>query len=234
MIYAIGDIHGEDGLLSCLYQNILENISITGDKDNLVVFLGDYTDRGAGSLKVFDFLRNLEDTPEVRHVFLRGNHEVMLVDALDCPKSSDVAFWLQYGGEAVLEEAQQDWEEFHQSTRAKVIRYWIMNHTKTYHTAGGYVFVHAGLDVRRGVEAQTPDVLLWARHMRKDHYKGYRDFVVHGHTPSAKPVVDENRICVDTSVGNRDKKMLTAVCLPNVRDDRVKPEFMHCWRPIHG
>lgn len=234
MIYAIGDVHGEDGLLRRLYAEIKEDIVKTGDLDNTIVFLGDYTDRGTGSLQVFDFLRNLEDAPGLTHIFLRGNHEVMLVDAMDYPRSSDVAFWLKYGGEAVLEEAQQDWEDFHQSTRARVIRSWIMNNTRSYYTTGGFVFVHAGLDVRRSVEVQTPDVLLWSRNMAENYYAGYRDFVVHGHTPAADPLVDENRICVDTSVGNPGMKKLTAVCLPNARNDSMTPRFMHCWRPIQG
>lgn len=231
MIYAIGDIHGEHNLALDLYSTILEDIRVKGDYENTIVFLGDYTDRGEGSLKVFDFLRSLEDNDELKHIFLKGNHEVMLVEALEYPKSKDtVDFWLKYGGEAVLKEAVQDWEEFQKSTRVKMIRQWIKNHTKNFHAQGGYIFVHGGLDVRRRVETQSPDTLLWARHTEKDHYAGYDGFVVHGHTPTKNPVVDENRISVDTSQGNPGYKILTAACLPNRRADMVKPKFLKTFR----
>ena len=52
--FAIGDIHGELDqlfkLLSCLP---------TLDKEDTLIFLGDYVDRGPKSKQVVDYLRNL-------------------------------------------------------------------------------------------------------------------------------------------------------------------------------
>ena len=55
-IYAIGDIHGELGML----EQALRWIEKDGGLDALIVFLGDYVDRGPDSQKVLDLLNKTE------------------------------------------------------------------------------------------------------------------------------------------------------------------------------
>lgn len=70
-IIAIGDIHGNyDRLMS-----LLSKVNLTS-KD-LVIFLGDYTDRGSNNFACMQFLIQLSDYRNV--VFLTGNHEFMLL-----------------------------------------------------------------------------------------------------------------------------------------------------------
>lgn len=71
----ISDLHGMyDELL-----RVLDAVSCT-DSDRLV-FIGDYIDRGAQSREVFDLMVKLREDPI--NIFLRGNHEEMVLRLLD-------------------------------------------------------------------------------------------------------------------------------------------------------
>src|SRR5580765_5777294 len=85
---AIGDIHGSFIALSTLL-NTLE----IQPADQLV-FLGDYIDRGPDSRKVLDLLTR--PNPPGSRVFLRGNHEVMILDAREDLLKANT--WQSYGG----------------------------------------------------------------------------------------------------------------------------------------
>jgi diadenosine tetraphosphatase ApaH/serine/threonine PP2A family protein phosphatase len=96
-----------------------------------------------------------------------------------------------------------------------------------YYETDDYVFVHGGLDVRLcNMKDQEGEALRWARHTGRDYYGKYHKMVIHGHTPNADPQVDKNRINVDTSwsFGKYPGILnLTAVALPNRRDDVFSP-----------
>ncbi|MCY2963050.1 MAG: metallophosphoesterase, partial [Planctomycetota bacterium] len=70
---AIGDIHGCDFAL----EKLLTSVAPTSE-DTLVV-LGDVIDRGGGSKQVLDQLLALSKTTRV--IFIRGNHEEMMLEA---------------------------------------------------------------------------------------------------------------------------------------------------------
>ncbi len=230
MYYAIGDIHGEFSLLLDLYEKILYDIRVNGEEKNTIVFLGDYIDRGEASIRVLNFLRGLENTDNLNHVFIRGNHEDMFMCAVENPLNDfDVSFWVRNGGEAVLKELNMDWDHFREAFPHQPIYQWLKDKTRFYHETDCYIFVHGGLDTRRDVCSQLPDVLMWARNMEPDHYKGYRKKVIHGHTPHPQPVVDDNRICVDTSF-SPNEKILTAVALRNEDDGSFR--FLQSTRPL--
>lgn len=72
---AIGDIHGCRGKLSKILTHLQLNAQ---DK---VIFLGDYIDRGPDSAGVISDLIRFSQT--VSCVFLRGNHEDMLLICID-------------------------------------------------------------------------------------------------------------------------------------------------------
>jgi serine/threonine protein phosphatase 1 len=82
-IFAIGDIHGHLVALEALLEVVPFS---TGD---LLVFLGDYVDKGPDVRGVLDFLCAFSGRPNT--VFLRGNHDQMLVDA--CLDSSKIGIW---------------------------------------------------------------------------------------------------------------------------------------------
>ena len=103
-ILAIGDIHGEYDKLLDLYGKIEFN-----PPDDLLVFLGDYVDRGPEPLAVLDWMMEREGDPNV--VMLRGNHDQMMLDhyvrkevqkrlGFHVPDDDFGEDWLDNGGDA--------------------------------------------------------------------------------------------------------------------------------------
>ncbi|CAH8339224.1 unnamed protein product [Eruca vesicaria subsp. sativa] len=75
-VICIGDIHGHISKLNKLWLNLQSVLTPSEFTTALVIFLGDYCDRGPETRKVIDFLISLpEKHPEQRHVFLAGNHD---------------------------------------------------------------------------------------------------------------------------------------------------------------
>ncbi len=55
-VYAVGDIHGRADLLKTLHQRIIADAARASKFENLVVYLGDYVDRGFEVHEVLDTL----------------------------------------------------------------------------------------------------------------------------------------------------------------------------------
>lgn len=76
--YAISDIHG--------YYNILKEtmnlIDLKSDKENKLIFLGDYIDYGNESLEVLYYIKALSEEYENQVIVLRGNHEETFLEKL--------------------------------------------------------------------------------------------------------------------------------------------------------
>ena len=57
LVYAIGDIHGRADLLAELVSKITaDSIMRAPDRKSILVFVGDYIDRGLGSKDVIEYL----------------------------------------------------------------------------------------------------------------------------------------------------------------------------------
>jgi len=98
-IYAIGDIHGRDDLLKLMLERIANDVAErAGDaRAPMIVFLGDYIDRGDQSAQVINTLISVRDAmPPGQIRYLMGNHEAALLKFLDSPERG--SNWLRYGG----------------------------------------------------------------------------------------------------------------------------------------
>ncbi|KKB12018.1 hypothetical protein VE25_09550 [Devosia geojensis] len=205
VVYAIGDVHGCLAQLRLLHDRIFEDArGIEGDK--LIVCLGDYVDRGPDSSGVLDYLG--KPLPQdFRRICLAGNHEVMMLSFLDnpVPESS----WLQYGGVETLASYGIDVNRFVTRTARERLAL-LESHVPGEHVAWmrslpaalvlpRTCFVHAGLRPGLPLAEQSEDDLLWIRDEFFDGEADLDTFVVHGHTPSSRPVVTEKRVCVDTA-----------------------------------
>jgi predicted MPP superfamily phosphohydrolase len=85
--FVIGDIHGCLAELTFLINNLpLEQ----GDR---IVFLGDYIDRGPDSKGVVSYLVDLKARAVYDLVFLKGNHEDMLMSYLGLGGQHGDVFW---------------------------------------------------------------------------------------------------------------------------------------------
>lgn len=217
-VYAIGDIHGRNDLLTALLARIAADAAVSNDQKSLV-FLGDYVDRGPQSKEVVERIMTL-DWPGWEIVALRGNHEQILLEF--CVKAEVYRIWRDFGGAETLmsygvrpprlddpQEFVRAREEFLQCIPPRHLEY--LGALPYSHTVGDYYFAHAGVRPSVPLEEQTPDDLMWIRDDFLFSGRALDKTVVHGHSPSTRPVVRPNRIGVDTGAYATD--CLTAVLL---------------------
>lgn len=209
-IYAIGDVHGQLGLLSTLWMAIGRDAASATETRRLLVHLGDYVDRGPHSRGVVEALARrewrmsmaLSGAEGVEVVSLAGNHEAMMLDAIAEGADVDAArFWVDNGGAATLRSYGLDPGYGSRHAWAWGIepshRSWLRG-LPLLHREGGYVFTHAGLRPGVALEAQDRSDLQWIREPFLSHPGPFGAVAVHGHTPGPAPVVRDNRIGVDT------------------------------------
>ncbi|XP_057959927.1 tyrosine-protein phosphatase RLPH2-like [Malania oleifera] len=76
VICCLGDVHGFISKLENLWSNLETLIDPYDFQTALIIFLGDYCDRGPHTREVIDFLISLPPKyPNQTHVFLSGNHD---------------------------------------------------------------------------------------------------------------------------------------------------------------
>ncbi len=206
--YAIGDIHGRLDLLERLLQELrmdAARIAVAGARA-IVIFLGDYIDRGPDARGVLSQLLAFRDESVCDVRFLRGNHEQLLLDVIDGKR--ELATWRDCGGLPTLRSYETIPTPLRNIATASGLRDYLrtllpathidfLRETALFYTWGDYVFAHAGLKPDRLLTEQSETTLLWRRHTevaRPAHGK----IVVHGHTPGPKPFVGRWRIAIDT------------------------------------
>jgi serine/threonine protein phosphatase 1 len=189
--YAIGDIHGSLDKLKSLIAACRQDAA---GREMILVFIGDYIDRGPESAGVVRFVLSLQQEMRERIITLKGNHEAWALAILD--GEMPLGPWLLNGGAATLESyGVGDVEDL---PRAHLD--WMRSLQLTYDD-GRRFFVHAGVDPQRPLGAQEESVLLWIREPFLDDERDYGRLVVHGHTPlpAGKPDLRHNRLNLDTA-----------------------------------
>ncbi|MGC9953118.1 MAG: metallophosphoesterase family protein [Rhizomicrobium sp.] len=208
LVYAVGDIHGRSDLLRSLIGKITRDSKarLQQGQRPIVIFLGDYVDRGPDSRGVIELL--LHDLPSAWMCrFLKGNHEDALLSFLRDPKFGDV--WRDYGGLQTLASygvapartgGEIDWPVTAQAFDAVFPQEHaaFLSRLTLYETVGDYVFVHAGVRPRIPLEYQSEQDLLWIREEFTAAGRVLPQTVVYGHTPSEAIVVGDGRIGLDT------------------------------------
>jgi len=184
-LLAIGDIHGCLDLLDGLLDRIVPT------SDDILVFLGDYIDRGGDSPGVIDLLLELQKQFPAT-VFLKGNHEQMLLQYL--AGSLDLGY-LMNGGITTLQQYE------HRGTpRLPDHHLEFLNRLQISYVRHEHIFVHAGLKPGRPLARQTEDDMLWIRHEFLAHPNPceWDKVIVHGHTPQETISFTSCRIGLDT------------------------------------
>jgi serine/threonine protein phosphatase 1 len=194
--FAVGDIHGDLESLERVFDRLPDF-----QKDDTVVFVGDYIDRGPASAQVVEFVRRLAKNGPAKVVALRGNHEDAWLRVIERgwpefitpPGNGCLAAMRSFTGGPVPEhEAEPLPQEKLRLLRGaffpgdvvewmKALPYWYEDHHA--------IYVHAGLP--RGPSGflhpsavETPAALLWLRD--EDFFRNYRGkLVVFGHTATA-------------------------------------------------
>ena len=160
-LYAVGDIHGRADLLDDLHGRINRDAERAPGRRQVVVYLGDYVDRGPDSFAVVEGLIE-RPLPGFESVRLKGNHEDFLLSFIDDASIGNA--WLKNGAQATLASygveiggfARDDLEQ----ARLGLIRALPAEHLDFFHglaltyDAGDYLFVHAGLMPGVGLRQQ--------------------------------------------------------------------------------
>ncbi len=205
--YAVGDVHGRADLLKLMIGRIETDIRQTKAADPVIIFLGDYIDRGPCSRDVVDCL--MRDIPAgVERRVLRGNHEAAMSYFLEEPWKGRA--WLAHGGThtllsyGVAPPSAGAGKAAHERT-AEVLRAAMgsrhlrfLENLERCAIYGDYLFAHAGVDPRLPLHRQQDADFYWIRERFLKCDAKFSHRVVHGHTPTAAPHVDERRVGVDT------------------------------------
>ena len=210
-LLAVGDVHGcfahFEAMLDRLGR-IVEQVAADGRRCELVL-LGDYADRGPDSLGVLRALGGIPARLGVPVHRLLGNHDQLLDQAARLmPDPELMALWCENGGHTVLAECGLDLNELDGADPAAIaatlrarlgpplLR--LLRELAPCWRSGGYLFVHAGIDPTRPLEANSLTDLLWLREPFLTGAGWSHPFaVVHGHTPCG-PQLRPHRIAVDS------------------------------------
>ena len=218
----MGDIHGRLDLLGPLLRDVVEDAQASRtDEPPLLVFLGDYVDRGADSRGVVDLILKLQASRRFEVTALKGNHEEALLQFLAEPAFG--ATWMEHGGATTLASygvhppaARTDPEAWAQVSAAfrealPPAHRDFYSRLELMRVVGDYAFVHAG--VRPGVplDQQAERDLLWIRQEFLQERGPFGKVIVHGHTPLEKAQLTPHRLGIDT--GAYATGLLTAVRL---------------------
>ena len=194
-LIAIGDIHGCIDELNELLRQLRPK------REDTLVFLGDYIDRGSHSKEVVEKLLELET--QTNCIFLKGNHEQMLLKCLKTKSETDVCNWMINGGAETFDSYGDIVEmlKMHGEFFKSLIPYYLTDK---------YLFVHAGINPEKPLDKQTEDDLLWIRDEFLEKKHNLKQKIIFGHTAFYKPFVAEDKIGIDTGCGKEDNTFLTA------------------------
>lgn len=201
-LFAIGDIHGHFDKL----VGLIDKIGVDFERDR-IVFLGDYIDRGPDAYQVVEYLIDLKKKCP-RSIFLKGNHEYMLEKYL---AGGDSFNYLVNGGRQTVDSYLKNVPTAGDALIPPAHREFF-NSLLLFYETKAYIFVHAGLKPKIPLEKQRSRDMLWIRNsfIRSSYHHGKK--VVFGHTPVSAPLVEENKIGLDTGVAYGGR--LTCVQLP--------------------
>lgn len=209
-VYCIGDIHGQEDLLKDLHEMILQDSSEYLD-DKVVVYLGDYIDRGLHSKEVVDLLLN-QPLVDFKPIYLRGNHEQVLLDFLNV--DANIAMeWFNFGGQATLlsygvsmtgipfgEKLNQLQQDLADKIPTEHLSFYTqLNYS---YECGDYFFVHAGVKPKKSLKRQSELDMMWIRNEFLASKFQFKKMIVHGHSIVDQPEQKVNRIAIDTGAYN--------------------------------
>jgi serine/threonine protein phosphatase 1 len=193
-VLAIGDIHGCSRALDALLAVVRPT------REDLLITLGDYVDRGPDSKGVLDRLLELDRT--LRLIPLRGNHEEMMLAART---GFERRMWLACGGDATLasyggaRRGDPDHDPVPEAHYA-----FMEERCLNYYETETHIFVHANLCADVALAAQPTYMLLWERlDGPVCHVSGKTMICGHTRQSCGLPWHLGTTICIDTGAHDR-------------------------------
>jgi serine/threonine protein phosphatase 1 len=201
--YAISDIHG------CYhtFKELLNSIGL--NKNDELILLGDYINRGRYSKEVVDFIMKLESEKYNIHC-LKGNHEEMIFDSF---------LYDEWPGGA--ENTLQSFDISHLKEQPRKYINWLLK-LKYFHLSGNCILVHAGLDFSREYILQENHNMYWINDWYKNiDYKRLGDkIIIHGHKSLVKQDIIKMRdtiendqvLDIDNGCWKKDESGMGSLC----------------------
>jgi serine/threonine protein phosphatase 1 len=197
--------------LSVLFSKIEKRYN-TGD---IIIFLGDYIDRGPSAYDVIDYLIDLSEKKKHQVVFLKGNHEDMLLRYISGNDKHGV--YHNNGGIETIKSYTSHLGSFY--IPEKHLEFFMS--LRYYYEAEDFIAVHAG--IKHGVENlqdQKPNDMLWIRDTFYRTKNRFTKTVIFGHTPAMSitggdPVLfDDERNIIGIDGGVIFGMSLLCLCWP--------------------
>jgi serine/threonine protein phosphatase 1 len=169
-LIAIGDIHG---CFDPLCELVEQKIRIR--KDDRIILLGDYIDRGSHSREVIDYILDLkQDGYDI--LALTGNHESIMLDSIQNEKT--LYNWFMNGGEITLSsfgiESLNELDHKYLEFFKNLLYYYIQDQ---------FIFVHAGFNDDIADPFDDKFQMIWSRRESYSNPAFNGKIIVHGHTP---------------------------------------------------
>ncbi len=169
-LFAISDIHG---CFRPFYELVVKVIELK--KDDRLILLGDYIDRGPQSKEVIDFIIDLKKngfdvTP------LTGNHEQMMIESYFDPDVLPLWF-LNHGLETLDSFGVQDVREIDK----EYIKF--ISELEFYHETGNILFVHAGFNDEDSDPFIDRHTMIWECRFSYQNPVLSGKTIIHGHRP---------------------------------------------------
>jgi len=210
----IGDIHG------CLesLNNLLQKLFPLINETDLLIFLGDYVDRGPDTKGVIDLLIKLKKK-HPRVITLKGNHDFLFLHYLETRESE---LFFQVGGLETLQSYTIDRRSSVPLNKIPAAHLHFLRDLPLIFEDQNGIYVHAGIQPHRHLTLQSPKWCLWARESFLKTTFELEKPIIFGHTVFQEPYVTKDKIGIDT--GAVYGGLLTALILPEMEFIQVQGE----------
>jgi serine/threonine protein phosphatase 1 len=183
-VFVVGDIHG----CARAFRTLIKGIELAAG--DVIVVLGDAVDRGPETSEVLDLLVELRISRDL--IFIRGNHEEMMLDAIN---EHNIAEWMIHGGyETMLS---------YRGTFKNIPKEHLLLLESTVDSWEGptEICVHANLEPNVELRNQRRSWLRWKKLTGNEqpHPSGKRVICGHSGVGYGAPMLKNGWICLDTN-----------------------------------
>ena len=211
--FAIGDIHGHLTALDALLAVIPAN------KDDLLVFLGDYVDKGPDIPGVLNRLIEISESRNA--IFLRGNHDQLMLDARKEPALHLPGWECLSGGAPLASYGKGSTRKLLKAVPKEHISF--LKNAARFHETEDFIFVHAGISPDRAPADEGKDTLQWQKLPHAAAHNSGKT-VICGHTAQKTGKIADlgHTICIDTAIAKGVQ--LTALDLDSFQFWQADPD----------
>jgi serine/threonine protein phosphatase 1 len=191
-LFAIGDIHGCFDSLKELVEN-----KIQLNKNDTLVLLGDYIDRGDKSKEVIDYIIDLQGK-DYNIIPLIGNHELLLLETFE--DENNKPKWLQNGGGETLKSFGVDSIK---DISPKYLEFF--KNLKNFYSFEEFLFVHAGFNDKIINPFKDTYSMVWESQITYSNPLLAEKTIIHGHRPITigycEMQINENKQVINIDTG---------------------------------